>query len=147
MITLAIDVGKSSGWAIRDQHGFQCGGFQFESLAQYKSKVTGLLNTYSPDVVVTGKPVRYYRTLVAHSKYQAIVELCCEMQEVPYVEVVDSTCKKLISGGGKCDKECIKKWAVSKDPEVIPPFPKKMDDAYDAMMFAEFISKNAVNVV
>lgn len=131
LTVLGIDVGRMGGWAYLDQYLHVSGEFNFKKgtfLTEYENQCNKLLKEKKPDVVVTGKPVRYYDTLVLHSALQAIIELCCEKMGIQFMKITDSQAKKAVLGKAKVEKE-----------EIMHHFGVENEHQADAMLFGKYV--------
>ena len=138
MKILAIDVGRTSGFAFLDGEYLETGELKLQSLDQYFKFVKDLILKYKPDAVCSARPTRFARVIAFQSKLLAIVELTTERAELPIFELIDSECKLAVLGKGVIPKEHIidyvsKKYNISALSE----------HESDAVMFAEFVQIKA----
>jgi hypothetical protein len=128
---VAIDCGIKGGFAFKDQQCTEADRFDFgkeQTLWGYEKRCKDLLTLYKPDIVVTGRPCRFYQTLIKHAALQAIIELACEKKGVQFMKISDSAAKKNVFGKGKVEKK-----------EIMERYKVGDDNVADAMMFAEYI--------
>lgn len=125
---LAIDVGlKTSGFANIDKTGDEAGHFQTKSFKNFYTTVKYLVDFYKANLVVVGKPNRFYNVIAGQSKLIGIACLIAEKKTIPLIELNDSTVRaKLFPGKGNAKKEKIK----------ADHFPDMQDDAMDALVLA-----------
>ena len=127
MKLLGIDVGRNGAWCF----GTETGLLKYKknnSLVEYKQEIQELIEKYSPDAIVVGKPTMRFNTLRVHWILISIVHLCAEIAQIEAHEVLDKSIKKIVTGNGKSDKDEVLKWATPFIGEVT-------HDEADAYMF------------
>jgi Holliday junction resolvasome RuvABC endonuclease subunit len=132
--SLGIDVGKLHiGFAFIDDFEEITTHYTFQSLLWLKSEVLSWIDRYNPDIVISCRPIRFIPVVAFQSKLIAIIELCCQIREVPFYEGIDSQCKKEVIGSGSAKKDDILIWAASEYG-----FDNITQDEADALMMAAF---------
>lgn len=142
MNILSVDLGKTSG-IVAMRNSVLCPiicfrELLFTSLKAFKSEIETWIKNINPDIIICSYPTRFYRVIVFQSKLASILELVAEENNIQFLEVNDSSCKKLIIGSGKAKKPDIKIFYDKKFPEL------KIESEHilDAVLFGEFYIKS-----
>lgn len=117
---LALDLGSSTGWALRSAHGaitsgvqhfrpnrFEGGGMAFLRFNHWLSE---LAESSGPITAVFFEEVRAHAgTLAAHvyGGFLAHLEAWAEFRDIPYQGVPVGTIKRFIAGKGNADKQAV----------------------------------------
>ena len=104
--------------------------FKFESLVQYHKKIKDLLDVYNVDLVVCGRPVRYFNTLKMHFAMLTLIEYEAEKRWIQFETVLDSQCKKLVLGNWRATKDDVMEWSGIDHPDIS-----------DAALFSKYMEK------
>jgi Holliday junction resolvasome RuvABC endonuclease subunit len=129
-VIIGIDIGSVYGISV-----LVSGQIEYTETRKFKNLKTlfqhtkELFQTWKPDAVVSVAPVRFYQTLVKHSRMLGVLELCCNISECSYFEFHEASIKKTIIGTAKTQKGDV----MAKFPEC------KTEHEADATMFARYL--------
>lgn len=95
---LGVDVGqKTSGYAVLVNGMVQtCGFFTTESYTNFFREIDLLCARYRPDMIIVGKPNRFYNVISVHNRYIGILCLLGEKFQTPLIELNDRTARHLV---------------------------------------------------
>ena len=102
--SLALDLGSTSGWALRDATGVSASGVRQCGPNRFDGETSGPLSA------VFCEEVRAHAgTLAAHvyGGFLAHLEAWAEFRDVPYQGVPVGTIKRFIAGKGNADKQAV----------------------------------------
>lgn len=120
-LVLAIDVGsKKCGWAVySEKMGIdENGSFETITFQHFFDFVDRLLTTWNPQIIVCGKPNRFYSIIANHNKYIGICCLLAEQNNVPLIELNDMSARSAVfPGKGGHKKEQIMELTGISDPD------------------------------
>lgn len=131
MKLVGIDVGRTTGIAVK--HGdiyIEATTLSFKSLKVYHDTIYETLSKNAPSLIVCAYPTRFYRVIKFHSALLAIIELCAEVLNIPYIEFQDAHCKKVVIGKGNAKKQ-----------DIMEYFKEDNEHIADAKMFIETYEK------
>jgi len=144
MRTLALDLGTSTGWAMRSKTGqtqsgvldlsgsrFEGGGMRYWRFEEWLQSLPCM-----PDRVVYEEVRRHVGTDAAHiyGGLQATLTSFCEQYGLPYEGVPVGTIKKFITGKGNANKQSVIEAVKSHGFE---PADDNEADALALLMYAE----------
>lgn len=102
---VGVDVGKTKwGWCVLSPSGEEKSGSNFTvSYQTFYHQLAAILSVCKPEIVVCGKPNRYYDVISSHFSYIGVVRLLCEKINAAEVEMNDSTARATLfpKKGGK----------------------------------------------
>lgn len=148
-IIMALDLGTTTGWAIREVQGnitsgtasfktgrFEGGGMPF---LRFKHWLTDLKNTLGVIDAVYFEEVRAHKGVDAAHKYGGFVAhltAWCEHHQIPYSGIAVGTIKKHITGKGNAPKESVIMAIKNKG------FAPVDDNEADSLALLDFILNN-----
>lgn len=135
MKILTIDVGNKMGWCFYDATGTEIGMYKLTTLGAFETFVKEKIDLYKPDVIASARPTMYPQVIAKQSKLLAIIELRAEKRNIPFMELIDCTCKKVVIGKGNAKKPEIVAWAKGVTDEDLS------EDEADAVMFAYYVKE------
>jgi hypothetical protein len=123
---VSFDVGhKLTGWAFKDSVGEESGWFKTEGYVNFLNKTLEVLEKYNADLIICGKPNRYYNVIASHNKYIGILCLTAEKNAKSLIEINDMSARATVFPGKGGTKDKVK-----------PFFPVDMsEDEMDAIIF------------
>jgi len=119
---LAIDLGTNAGWCYTDEIGTESGFWMAKTFAPWAKCFLEVLDKYHPEIIVCSQTNNGFGHMNATKKmymYYGIVCLLCEKQELPVVELNDSSARKNLFGIGKGKKEYFHKLFDERFPKWI----------------------------
>lgn len=111
MIILAIDPAEKTGWAIsKELYGME--DFKLKrdqsfgyKLVKFKQFITTLIQTENVEFVAYERPSgRNASGLISHSKFVAIIEEYCTLNNIPYKGYSANEIKSFATGNGNAGK-------------------------------------------
>jgi Holliday junction resolvasome RuvABC endonuclease subunit len=148
-IIMALDLGTTTGWAIKEPSGnitsgtasfktrrFEGGGMSF---LRFKQWLTDFKNTLGIIDAVYFEEVRAHKGVDAAHKYGgflAHLTAWCEHHQIPYQGIPVGTIKKHITGKGNSSKDCVIN-AIKKKG-----FNPSDDNEADSLALLSFILNN-----
>lgn len=116
---LAVDVGaKHTGWCYYDQAGNEKSSFLTTNYINFNSVMKRVMEEWTSDIIVVGKPNRYYNVVASHNRYIGILCLLAEKNKIPLIELNDKTARStLFPSKGSDSKEEIQKLTGIQDPD------------------------------
>lgn len=108
-VILSFDIGSTTGIAVymeslTGKAIYKIDEYQIRKLSDMFNISTLLIAQYKPDIILTVLPVRFYNTLVKHSKLVGLLEYAAEQVDCGVVEISESHAKKIVFGTGKVTK-------------------------------------------
>ena len=129
MIVLSVDPGRTYGIAVlTDGQRTLLEEHKFVDIQVFYDHIYNLANTYRPDVIIYGTPVRYTKVIAFQSKMIGILDLVALQHNISGVPCVDVTCRKELLGNGHATKEDVMKFVGCN----------KGDNSADAILFAKY---------
>jgi|SRR5215204_33993 len=119
MRIFAVDVGAQRwGWCYADKINELSGSDDTVSFSKFYSICSELIRNFRPDILVVGKPNRYYNVISCQNKYIGVLCLIAEKKNIPLVEINDSTARAaILPKKGTSKKEEIMKLLKIDDPD------------------------------
>lgn len=116
---LAVDVGKTkTGWCYFDKSGHELGSFATQSFINFHETINRVIDLWASDIIVVGKPNRYYNVISSHNRYIGVLCLIAEKQEIPLVELNDKSARAAVFPQKGCNtKEEIQVLTGLEDPD------------------------------
>lgn len=138
MRILSIDVGaKIWGWCYLDPVGIDGGSHKTESFQTFYRKVSELVELWKPDIIVVGKPNRFYNVIAQHNRYIGIACLVAEKHDITLIEQNDSHARAVVFRGLKIG---------SKEKAVVGKEIEKMTGSIDPDMNDAFVLAKATQM-
>lgn len=140
MKILALDIAKTTGWAIFINDKVEDGGsFRCKTLLEFHNKVLGLVDKWKPEHVITAKPNRFFDAIFSMAKQFGAAQVALDRRGLKFYTKngtpssrglpMDSSMKKVVLKNGHAKKEDIMKWAGTDD-----------EDRADAEMFCHYLN-------
>jgi len=130
---LGVDVGaKNTGVAFLDPVGTENWFFKTESYTNFFKILNNYIDKWQPQVIVTGKPNRYYNVISSHNRYIGILCLLAEKYQIPVVELNDTTARHVVMPDFPATKKKAFQLEFHKQHQLVD-----QEDAIDAYIFAK----------
>jgi len=110
MKLIAIDLGKTYGWAYKDNNGIESGEGTYTELTDWGKSFADLLDKWKPDIVVLSQTNNFGHWNASRCMLMqaGVAFYICGKRGIPGVELNDSTARKQVFG------KAIKKIEVQK---------------------------------
>lgn len=103
---LGIDPGRMWGWAVvKGKKVLHHGSKNFISLVSFQKDVYDLIQFHKIDAVITCRAMGPHAQVTRfHAAMAAVVEIYCELHNIPYFDVADNSMRKVVIGNGAAKK-------------------------------------------
>lgn len=132
---LGVDVGgKAFGVAaVKGLKKYLYRQYTTTTRTEFYNTILEWIKKYKPDVIIIGKPNRFYDVILKQAEYIGLVNMAAEQFDVQTEITNDSTARAVVFPGfGAAKKEKIHELAF----RLFPDFPGDAPDALDALIFA-----------